>query len=170
MMINSDKYIIIDMKKHLEVIFENMKNDINNIIKKVILNYNFNKNNIYLNYNIHDGKININSFSLQGKVKKYNFENVYKFKVNEDLCKNDDEPYYYKDGIIREHHPLDTFMDTMDSICIHVEYNTEYHNYDTIKTKRESIFNIACTLSIVGKYGFREQVTYFNGKNMIHYM
>lgn len=169
-MTHAEKYVFDDMKKHIESIFDNMKNDISEVVKNHFSNYKFNKNNIYLNYNINKSKININSFSLQGKFKKYKFKNVYKFEVNEDLCKNEDEPYYYTDGKNSENHPLDNFIETMNSICVSIEYNNEIHNYDTIKKKREMTFNIACALTLVGKYGFAEQINYFNGKNMIKYI
>ncbi len=60
---------------------------------------------------------------------------------------------------------------TIDAYKIIYEKNNSKFDIDKNNVLDNILINfeLACVISLVGKYGFREQVTYFNGKNMIKY-
>lgn len=170
------RYVVNDMKKHILLAFSSIEknmidywntNDISEYIDiKEDEKYTVNDMEITFDYSIRGNKLIITSVNdettgayILYKSNEYVFEldNEYisKFEENIDIDSQDTP---------------EVLIEFMSDKCISVKYMDEYHNYDSIKNQREKIFNIACALTVVGKYAFKEQINYFNGKNMIKYM
>lgn len=98
------------------------------------------------------------------------FKTPYIFEFDEDMCKDDYDPYYFSEEKKYEWYSWDIIYETLKSICTCIEYNDEKVSLETIKKVYDDKFELACIISKIGINAFELQVPYINGKNVMKYI
>lgn len=173
---NTPRYITDDMNKHIFLAFSSIKNNMINYWKDHDITdyidikddeiYTVNDMEIIFDYTIKNNNLIITAVNddTTGAYILYK-ENEYIFELKPEYISK------FEDGAdISSVDTYEELSNILNNNCISIKYDNEYHTYDSIKQKRKNLFDIACALTIVGKYAFKEQVNYFNGKNMIKYI
>lgn len=132
--------------------------------------YPFEDMELYFDFEIKNKKMYITGVSDETTGAFIEFKHEYIFDFNEDMCKNDDEPYYFKDDKIYEFFGWDILEETLKSICTGVKYMNHIYTLDTLQKECDDKFEIACIISKIGLTSFSEIVPYINGKNVLKYM